>query len=458
MSDSQQGNRGKRLTLAAMSLGYGVVQLDVTIVNVAIESIGRSFGGGIAALQWVVTSYTLAFAALILTAGSLGDRVGAKRVFAGGFAIFTAASLVCALAPSLGFLIAGRFIQGIGAAILVPNSLALLNHAYPKERERSWAVAIWAAGASTALTAGPLIGGALIAAVGWRAIFLVNVPIGLAAIWLTMRYTRETPPLPEQRLDLGGQVLAVLALGSLAAAIIEGGRLGSTDPLVLLGFAAAFAFLVSFVVIEWRATQPMLPLSLFRSPVFSSTSAVGLMINVAFYGLIFILSLYFQQANRLSPLSTGMAFVPMLAAVLVTNLIVPRVSSAISGPKTVALGAAIMGVACLALIPTTQGTNYSHLVAQFIALGAGLGLLVPPLTSMLLGSVDKSRSGVASGVLNSMRQVGSVIGVALFGSIAASRQLIAGLHISLIISVCLLGASALVIAFASMEEQRSRAR
>jgi DHA2 family methylenomycin A resistance protein-like MFS transporter len=458
MSDSQQGNRGKRLTLAAMSLGYGVVQLDVTIVNVAIESIGRSFGGGIAALQWVVTSYTLAFAALILTAGSLGDRVGAKRVFAGGFAIFTAASLVCALAPSLGFLIAGRFIQGIGAAILVPNSLALLNHAYPKERERSWAVAIWAAGASTALTAGPLIGGALIAAVGWRAIFLVNVPIGLAAIWLTMRYTRETPPLPEQRLDLGGQVLAVLALGSLAAAIIEGGRLGSTDPLVLLGFAAAFAFLVSFVVIEWRATQPMLPLSLFRSPVFSSTSAVGLMINVAFYGLIFILSLYFQQANRLSPLSTGMAFVPMLAAVLVTNLIVPRVSSAISGPKTVALGAAIMGVACLALIPTTQGATYSHLVAQFIALGAGLGLLVPPLTSMLLGSVDKSRSGVASGVLNSMRQVGSVIGVALFGSIAASRRLVAGLHISLIISVCLLGASALVIAFASMEVQRSRAR
>jgi DHA2 family methylenomycin A resistance protein-like MFS transporter len=458
MPDSQQGNRGKRLTLAAMSLGYGVVQLDVTIVNVAIESVGRSFGGGIAALQWVVTSYTLAFAALILTAGSLGDRVGAKRVFACGFAIFSAASLGCALAPSLGFLIAGRFIQGIGAAILVPNSLALLNHAYPKERERGWAVAIWAAGASTALTAGPLIGGALIAAIGWRAIFLVNVPIGLAAIWLTMLYTRETPSLREQRLDLGGQVLAVLALGSLAAAIIEGGRLGWTDPLVLLGFAAAFAFLVSFVVIEWRSPQPMLPLSLFRSPVFSSTSAVGLMINVAFYGLIFMLSLYFQQANRLSPLLTGIAFVPMLAAVLVTNLIVPRISSAIGGPKAVALGAAIMGVACLALIPTMEGTAYSQLVAQFIALGAGLGLLVPPLTSMLLGSVDKSRSGVASGVLNSMRQVGSVIGVALFGSIAASRQLIAGLHISLIISVCLLGACGLVIAFASMEVQRSRAR
>src|SRR5215469_16667008 len=179
----------KHLTLAAMSLGYGVVQLDVTIVNVAINSIGQSFGGGVAGLQWVVTAYTTAFAALIITAGALGDRIGAKRVFAAGFAIFTAASLACALAPSIGVLIAARAFQGLGAAVLVPNSLALLNHGYPDEDERAWAVAIWAAGASAALTAGPLIGGALIAVAGWRSIFLVNVPLGLAAIWLTLQYT-----------------------------------------------------------------------------------------------------------------------------------------------------------------------------------------------------------------------------------------------------------------------------
>lgn len=443
----QQDNR-KRLTLAAMSLGYGVVQLDVTIVNVAIDSIGHSFGGGVTALQWVVTTYTLAFAAFILSAGSLGDRVGAKRVFAWGFAIFTAASLGCALAPSLGFLITSRAVQGIGAAILVPNSLALLNHAYPEEGERGWAVAVWAAGASTALTAGPLVGGSLIAVVGWRSIFLVNVPIGLAAIWLTVRYTTETPALRQRHLDISGQVAAVLALGCLAGAIIEGGRSGWADPFVLLGFAAALVTFLSFVGIEWRARQPMLPLSLFRSGIFSLTTAVGLMVNIAFYGLIFVLSLYFQQSNHWSPIETGMAFVPMLGAVLVTNLLVPRVAPVIGGAVTVAIGAGMMGLACVALLQTAAGTSYSELFGQFIALGSGLGLLVPPLTSMLLGSVDKSRSGVASGVLNSMRQIGSVVGVALFGSMISSHRLLPGLHVSLIISIFLLGAGALAMTFA----------
>jgi DHA2 family methylenomycin A resistance protein-like MFS transporter len=174
------------LTLAAMSLGYGIVQLDVTIVNVAIASIGAAFGGGVAALQWVVNAYTIAFAAFILTAGALGDRIGAKRVFMAGFAIFTLASLTCALAPTLPLLITARAVQGLGAAVLVPNSLALLNHAYPGAQERGQAVAIWAAGASLALTAGPLVGGALITVAGWRSIFLVNVPIGLVGLWLTV--------------------------------------------------------------------------------------------------------------------------------------------------------------------------------------------------------------------------------------------------------------------------------
>src|SRR6201994_2971983 len=180
------------LTLAAMSLGFGVVQLDVTIVNTALGSIGASLGGGVSELQWVVSAYTIAFAAFILTAGALGDRIGAKRVFMAGFAVFTAASVVCAFAPNAMILIAARAVQGFGAAILVPNSLALLSHAYPEDKARGRAVAIWAAGASLALTAGPLVGGGLIALVGWRAIFLVNLPIGLAGLYLTWRYAEET--------------------------------------------------------------------------------------------------------------------------------------------------------------------------------------------------------------------------------------------------------------------------
>ena len=198
------------LTLAAMSLGYGVVQLDVTIVNTALNSIGTSLGGGVTELQWVVSAYTIAFAAFILTAGALGDRIGAKRVFMAGFAIFTAASVACALAPNATLLIAARAVQGLGAAILVPNSLALLSHAYPDEKARGRAVGIWAAGASLALTAGPLVGGGLIALVGWRSIFLVNLPIGLAGLWLSWRYATETTRTPQRQIDLPGQIAAIM--------------------------------------------------------------------------------------------------------------------------------------------------------------------------------------------------------------------------------------------------------
>src|SRR6266568_1351847 len=235
------------LTLAAMSLGYGVVQLDVTIVNTALNAIGTSLGGGVSELQWVVNAYTIAFAAFILTAGALGDRIGAKRVFMAGFAIFTAASLACALAPNAAILIAARSIQGLAAAILVPNSLALLSHAYPDEKARGRAVGIWAAGASLALTAGPFVGGGLITLVGWRPIFLVNLPIGLAGLWLTWRYAGETTRAPQREIDLPGQIAAIAALGCLAGAIIEGGALGFENPFVVAGFVAAAVLALLFL-------------------------------------------------------------------------------------------------------------------------------------------------------------------------------------------------------------------
>src|SRR5215813_8172918 len=250
---SSRSRLATSLTLAAMSLGYGVVQLDVTIVNTALNSIGASLGGDIAELQWVVSAYTIAFAAFILTAGALGDRLGAKRIFMAGFALFTAASLACALAPNATILIAARCAQGLAAAILVPNSLALLNHAYPDAKARGRAVAMWAAGASLALTAGPFLGGALIALTGWRAIFLVNLPIGLAGLWLTWRFASETPPLAQRELDLPGQIAAVAALGALAGALIEAGQSGWAHPFVLTGFAAAAVAGALFVVREKRA-------------------------------------------------------------------------------------------------------------------------------------------------------------------------------------------------------------
>ena len=446
----------KPLTLAAMSLGYGVVQLDVTIVNTALESIGSSLGGGVPELQWVVSSYTIVFAALILTAGALGDRLGAKKVFMAGFAIFTAASLGCAAAPTAVTLIIARAVQGIGAAILVPNSLALLNHAYPDEKARGRAVGIWAAGASLALTAGPLAGGGLIAVAGWRSIFVVNLPIGIAGLWLTWRHTSETAQSPHHGLDLAGQAAAIGTLGCLAGAIIEGGTLGWADPRVLLGFAASAVLAGLFVFQERRAAQPMLPLSLFKHRLFALTSTVGLLVNVAFYGLIFVLSLYFQRVSGLSPLATGFAFLPMMGAVLPVNLLAARVAERLGAPATIAAGAVIAAAGCVALIGIGRETGYWAMCAQLFAMGAGLGLLVPPLTSTLLGSVEKARSGVAAGVLNSTRQTGSVLGVALFGSlIGQGGGFIPGARESLTISAILLLSAAAMIAIGGHRTTRT---
>jgi DHA2 family methylenomycin A resistance protein-like MFS transporter len=431
-----------------MSLGYGVVQLDVTIVNTALNSIGASLGGGVSELQWVVNSYTVAFAAFILTAGALGDRIGAKRIFMAGFAIFTAASLACALSPNAMILIAARAMQGFGAAALVPNSLALLNHAYPDDKGRGRAVGIWAAGASLALISGPLIGGALIALVGWRWIFLVNLPIGLAALCLSWCNVMDTKPSPQREVDLPGQVAAILALGCLAGAIIEGGARGWSDIYVIAGFVVSVVLAVLFVLREKRATQPMLPLSLFENRRFALTSLVGLLVNVAFYGLIFVFSLYLQRVNGLSPLATGLAFLPMLGAVLPVNLIAARVAERIGALATIAAGAGLATLVCLALIGIEPGTSYLEIGPQLAVIGAGLGLLVPPLTSTLLGSVEKSRSGIAAGVLNSTRQTGSVLGVALFGSLVSrASAFVSGVHAALIISAALLAVAGASLRF-----------
>jgi MFS transporter, DHA2 family, methylenomycin A resistance protein len=425
----------KSLTLAAMSLGYVVVQLDVTIVNVAINSIGMTYGGSLADLQWIVNAYTITFAAFILTAGALGDRVGAKRVFVLGFVIFVLASLACAAAPTLWVLIIARLCQGIGAAVLVPNSLTLLNHAYADPHQRQRAVGIWAAGASFSLTAGPLVGGALIALIGWRSIFLINLPIGLVGLWLTWRYAGETPRSSAPTLDIPGQTAAVVALGCLAASMIEGGQRGWLDPLVDAGFVAFAAMTALFLAIEFTSKSPMLPLSLFRKPAFSATALTGLLVNVGCYGLIFVFSLYLQRLNHLSPLWTGMAFAPMMITVMSTNLAAARVTAVIGARLTIAIGLATITASCIGLLWIEAGSSYASLCVQIIALGAGVGLLVPPLTSTMLGSVGKQYSGVASGVLNAMRQTGSVVGVALFGSLLGGPAgFIPGLRVALLIA------------------------
>jgi DHA2 family methylenomycin A resistance protein-like MFS transporter len=433
------------LTLAAMSLGYGIVQLDVTIVNVAVNAIGASFHGNMAALQWVVSSYTITFAAFILSAGALGDRIGAKRVFIAGFALFTLASAVCAVAPTLPVLIFARAVQGTGAAILVPNSLALLNHAYEDSRERARAVAFWASGASFTLTLGPLAGGVLIKLFGWRSIFLVNLPLGLLGLWLTVRYAKETPGNAVRRIDLPGQITAVLALGGLAWFLICGGEVGWTNPEVLFGLALAVALAAAFIAIEHYSDHPMLPLTLFKNRTFRSSTITGVLVNVAFYGLIFVFSLYFQRVHRLSPLWTGLAFVPMTGACFVANLNIGRISGRFGDRKCIVTGTSLILLGCVAMLGIGADTSYGWLLLPFILMGGGLGTMVPPLTHALLGSVDKARSGIASGVLTASRQTGSVLGVSLFGSlIAAAPMMVHGTQLAMGISAGVLLAACVI--------------
>jgi MFS transporter, DHA2 family, methylenomycin A resistance protein len=429
----------KTLTLIATSIGFAVVQLDVTVVNVAVEQIGTALGGGVSGLQWVVSAYTLAFAALILTAGAIGDRIGAKRVFIAGFTLFTAASVVCGLAPNLGTLIAARAVQGVGAAVLVPSSLSLLNHAYHDAGERAKAIGFWAAGASAALAAGPLLGGILIATLGWRAIFYINLPIGLVGVWLTWRYVTESPLAKDRGLDIPGQIVVILALGSMAAAMILSGKLGWSSPWVESGLVLSLAALAAFAGIESKTKRPMLPVSLFKSRTFSATTLIGLFVNTAFYGLIFVLSLLFQQQQGYSALTTGLAFLPMTGAIVATNLCAGRLAEWIGPARLILFGALLLAGGCIGLLWINRQTGYLALAAQLVSMGAGLGLVVPPMTSSLLGSVDRSRSGIASGSLNSMRQAGSVIGVSLFGSlIAGEGRFFPGLHAALLVSAGLL--------------------
>jgi MFS transporter, DHA2 family, methylenomycin A resistance protein len=443
-SRRQPGTWPLTATLTAASLGFAVIQLDVTVVNVAVKQIGASFGGGITGLQWVVSSYTLVFAALILTAGSLGDRFGAKRMLCTGFAVFVTASALCGLSVSMGMLIAARAVQGLGAALLGSCSLALLNHAFTDPGERSRAIGKWAAGASGALSGGPVIGGILIAPFGWRAIFFINMPIGAVGFWLAWRHASETERSADRRVDARGAALATIALAVFATAVIEAGTCGFSCPWVLGGLGASLVAVAAFVLTEARVVNPMLPLSLFRRRGFVSPAAIGFLVNVCFYGLIFLFSLLFQARHRMSALDTGLAFLPMTAAILGANLASGRASAAIGVNRTILAGLAAMIAGCAGLLWVGPAMGYPVMLVQQILLGGGLGLLVPPMTTLLMTSAESGRAGVTSGALTAFRQAGSLLGVALFGSLAAS-DFYGGFRAALWVSIAVLLVSAGVV-------------
>ena len=412
---------GKHLTITTltMSLGFLLVQLDVSIVNVALANMGATLQTGVTGLQWVVDAYALTFASLLLSAGALGDRVGARRTFIAGLAVFLAASLGCALAPNTTTLILARALQGAGASTLVPCSLALLNHAARDDaRARARAIALWTASGSIGLALGPVLGGVLITLFGWRSVFAVNLPIGAAAIWLAVRYVSEAPT-HHAGADRRGQILAVASLFCLTGAVIEAGPLGWSSPVVLAMLGLAIAGAAGFIRTEQCSAHPMLPLGFFRHPTFAAATAIGFLLNLSLYGALFVLGLYFQQTLYWSPLRSGIALLPFAAAIFMANIATGRLV-AIASPRVIMTSGLLVAALGVGLLHGINGaTPYGAILPGLILLPLGIGVAVPVMTASLLATVPKARAGVASGVLNAVRQAGGAIGVALFGALLA---------------------------------------
>ncbi|GGV16762.1 MFS transporter [Streptomyces filipinensis] len=422
-------------TLAAAMLGSALITLDATVVTVALPAIGSSLGGGMAGLQWVVDAYTLALAALMLSTGAFSDRAGASRAYALGVTVFTLASAACGLAPNLPALIGARAVQGVAAAAVLPASLALVRQAYADRARRARAVATWAVGGSTALALGPVVGGALTTAWGWRGIFFVNLPLGVAALALLLRAPRsERRPAP---LDLPGQVMAVFALTALTFAVIEGGTTG------LVAFAVAVATVALFVRVESRQAHPVVPPGLFRDRAVRVAVAAGSACSVAFYGMIFLFSLFFQQVQGRSALCAGLLFLPMTGLIAVTNVASGKLAGRYGPRLPLLLGQALAVLGLLALFAVDAHTPTVAVAVLLVPTGLGVALAVPTLTVVMLDAVPAERAGLAAGVLNSARQVSGGLGIAVFG-VLTSGGFATGLRPSLAVAAALLAVTFLL--------------
>ncbi|WP_030620743.1 MFS transporter [Streptomyces achromogenes] len=411
-------DKPSRTLLVGLSLGYFMVLLDMTIVSVALPAISTSLHVGLSGLQWVTNGYTITFAALLLTAGWLSDRLGGRRVFLWGLAAFGILSGVSAAANTLGALVALRLALGVAGALLLPASLAVITNAYSNPADRARAVGNWAAITGLALAAGPLVGGALTDTVGWRAIFVINVPLALVSFVITLRLAPETALKQRSGLDVTGQVSAVVALGALSYALIEGPDKGWGAGLVVGAFVLAAVAAAVFVTAESRAGDAaMLPLRMFRSRGFSAALASGLLANFGLSGLLFVLSLYFQESRGYSSFSAGLAFLPLTLPTAFNPIYTGRLVGRIGPRRPATTGFVLMGVGALLQAPFTgdSALALTATVVGLLAFGFGVSFALPALVAGMASSVPPELAGIGAGALNSARQAGALLGVAVLG-------------------------------------------
>jgi len=428
------------LTIVAACFGLAVGQLDGTIVNVALPELSVALHGTVTDLQWVVDAYTLMLAALMLSAGMVSDRFGARRAYLIGLVGFALTSTACGVARTAGELIVARAVQGAAAALLVPPGLALLNNACAHDqRLRARAVAWWSQAGAACIALGPVVGGVILHWQSWRSIFFVNLPLCAGGILLTLRL-KEIPRVERGRMDVAGQLLTILTLVALTGAVIELPRLGLDHPVVWGGFVTAVIAGAVLLAVESRAENPVVPLAFFRQPSYVTAVGFGALLNLTYFGMLFVLSLYLQRVRGYTPAEAGSAYLPLTATFIVSHAVSGRMTARVGSRLPMVLGAAIAAIGFFSLIQLDADSPYSHMVIPFLIIPGGLGLASPAMITSVLAGADKARAGTATAVLNTARQLGGATGVAIFGAlvVGGKDRIVPGLHTAIVVATVLL--------------------
>jgi EmrB/QacA subfamily drug resistance transporter len=412
--------REKVLVLLTMCFALFMAMLDNTVVNVALPTLTRELRAGVSELQWIVDGYALAFASLLLTGGTLGDRFGRKRIFLTGLTIFTLASLGSGLSSTSNQLIVFRVLQGIGAAMLMPGTLSILTVTFPPE-ERAKAIGIWAGVSGVALALGPTLGGWMVENFGWESVFFLNVPIGIAGFLVAVRVVRESRSEEARRLDLPGLALGTAGLFGLVYGLIEANERGWSDPLIMTSLGLGAALIVALLAWEHRAPHAMLPLSFFRVPAFSAGNTVAFSVSFGMFGIFFFMSLYMQLIRGYSAFSTGLRFLPLTAMIIIVAPNAGRYAQRHGSRAPMTFGLLLAGTGLLLMSRITEATPYWFLVPLFVMMGVGLGATMAPMTAAVMNAVGPQRAGLGSAMTNTSREVGGVFGIALLGTILTTR-------------------------------------
>lgn len=426
-------SRIKAITLIAMCFALFMTNTDDTILNLALPQIQTSLGADVSGLQWILNAYILTAASLALTSGTLGDIYGRKRVFLAGVGIFTIASLICGFAANLGILIAGRILQGIGAAALLPTSLSIITTTFPEPKEQTKAIAIWSAVSGLALIIGPVLGGILVDVFGWQSTFFMNVPLGVIAFAITARSVKEVKNPKKQSIDVPGLILSILFLASLTYALTEANTGVWQSPLILSLLTVAGLSFLGFLIVEFHSSHPLLPLKLFKNPTFAVVNVVQLLVLFTFFSLLFIFSLFLQQVQGYSAVAAGVRFLPLNGSFIVALLVSGWFASQLGWRLTITVGLLLAGVTNLSLIGINADTEYGAIVWKLILSGFGGGLTLAPLAAAAMNAAPLTQSGIASAILNTSNRLGGVLGIAIQGTILTQslasnlkRWLIAG--------------------------------